>query len=123
MRKTTSLRIAVLFLFAVSMAGPAAAESAEGLLEFAEELPVGGSLDVENLLGSVTIRGGGEERTARVDARIVADAKTGEDARELVDAIRLESAGEDGNYTVQVVFPVERHRSFRFPRSGSPCQE
>jgi len=113
----TLFRFAGLFLFSVSMAVPAMADSATGTLEFVEELPVGGSLDVENLLGSVTIRGGGEERTARVEARIVADAKTEKDARELVDSIRLESSGEAGNYSVQIVFPVERHSAFRSPRS------
>ena len=117
MWKKSLFLVAVLSLVLAAAAVPVVAETANGTLEFVEELPVGGTLDVENLLGSVTIRGGGEDRTARIEARVVADAKTEEDAQELVDSIRLESSGEEGNYAVQIVFPVERHSAFQSPRS------
>jgi hypothetical protein len=95
-----------------------ALEGAERQLTIERTLDPGASLVVENLLGSVRVVPSQSRGSVRVDARIVADAKTPEEAAALADAIRIEPGTEGGATRIHVVWPVDRFTAFRPPQSG-----
>lgn len=100
-----------------AFAGPAlAVERVEKTLTHEEAVARGGSLGLENLLGSVTVRGGGTPGKVLVEALVVAEAKTPEEARALADAIHLSRRRSGKPVLVHVAFPVERYTAFRLPR-------
>ena len=77
----------------------------------------GATVDVENLVGEVTVEG-----TASGDIEIVATihAESGSlaDAQTLLSSVVIEF-NEDGNSVdVKVVFPVDRFDKFRYPQTG-----
>jgi len=95
----------------------AAGERFEKQLELESSLAEGGLLSVENLLGSITVHGGGDPGTIRIEGRAVIEAGDPVEARELADSIRLlPDVGSEGT-TIHVAYPVERHTAFRLPRS------
>ena len=92
----------------------AGTERAERPLSFAADLSAGHALRVENLLGSIEIRGGGEEDQILIEGHVAVEAETAEAANALADAFRIAA---DDSGTLRVVFPVERHTVYRLPRS------
>ncbi len=114
MRQPVLMLLGILAVCGIAHAG---VENVEKTLEIDDVITPGGSFHVENLLGSVTVEGGGPAGKATVRARVVAEAETQEAATALADTIRLDRQ-EDGNAArVHVAFPVDRHPSFRPPKS------
>jgi hypothetical protein len=108
-----------LLAFAPLLSGASfALDGAERQLTVERTLGPGASLVVENLLGSVRVVPSQVAGSVRIDARVVADAKTPEEAAALADAIRIESDTNGGATRVHVVWPVERFTAFRPPQSG-----
>jgi len=76
----------------------------------------------ENLIGSITLKGGGESGRVKVEAQVIAEGETEEQASRLADSIRLDrSDGTDGAL-IHVSYPVETHTAFRMPheQTGNP---
>lgn len=93
-----------------------ALERAETTLTLETAIPAGGALRVENLLGSIRIEGSTAKNLARIEARVVAEAKTLEEAQALAQSIRLDRDPAFAAPRVHVVFPVE-HASLRAPKA------
>lgn len=109
--------LAIAGLGVAALALPAAAvERVEHSLKQRVEIRPGGTFAMENLIGSITVRGGKTRGGIEIEARVVAEGETRDDARRLVEAVRLEpvSAGSAG---MRVAFPIDRHSAFRLPRS------
>lgn len=93
-------------------------DAAEKTLSFEGEVPSGGAVTVDNLLGSVRIVPGTEPGKLRVVAHVVAEAKTPEEAESLVESIRLVHRTESKAVRVHVAFPVDRIAAYRRPKAG-----
>ena len=115
-----SLRILSVALFVLCFVTGAALarEAAEKTLTVERAVGAGSALVVENLLGSVRVVPSETTGSVRVDARIVAEAKTAEEARALAESIRIEPSTAGNVRRIHVTFPVERFGSFRMPKSG-----
>jgi hypothetical protein len=101
--------------------GPASARGPERHeTTWTDEEPLSGAsgFRLENLLGSVEVRGGGAPGVVRIEARVIAEAETEEQARELAGAVRLERVGDEGGPHLRVGYPVDSHASFRLPKDG-----
>jgi hypothetical protein len=109
-----------LFLVIVSLVcgSSLALEGAEKNLVIERPVGKGDSVIVENLLGSVRVVPAESPGSVRVEAQIVAEAKTLEEARALVESIRLEPRREGQTTRFHVEYPVERFESFRPPKPG-----
>ncbi len=94
-----------------------AAESFELTLTHEENVAVGAFVGVENLLGSITVGPGMNGRRLSVEVRVVAEAPTRGEARDLARTVRLRRDDAAGGATHHVVFPVDRYTAFRPPRS------
>jgi DUF4097 and DUF4098 domain-containing protein YvlB len=106
-------RLAVPSLLCPLLLAPALAlETAERTLAVDAARGTRGVVRIENLLGSVRLVSG--TGVVRVEARAVAEAATPDEARALVDAIRLDR-GPNG---VHVAYPLDRTTSFRPPKDG-----
>lgn len=75
------------------------------------------TLNVENLLGSMTIGTSYHPGRLEIEARIVVDAKSPEAALLISKSVRLEEEENDGELTVRVVFGDGSIDRFRLPRS------
>jgi hypothetical protein len=73
--RRTAIAVLCAVLGVVTAAG-AAHERVEKTLLLEEAISVQELVEFENLLGSVTIRGGGEPGQVKVEARVVAEADT-----------------------------------------------
>lgn len=93
-------------------------ETAERTLSLEGRVPRGGTVAIDNLLGSVRIVPGTEAGVLRVEAHVVAEAKTPEEAASLAESIRLVDRTDAGTLRVHVVFPVDRVEAFRRPKAG-----
>jgi hypothetical protein len=108
-----------LFLIVVSLPGASLAlEGAEKTATLEHDLDAGSDLVVENLLGSVRVVPSEATGVVRVDAHVVGEAKTEEEAAALVESIRLEADDQADPPRVRVVWPVDRCTTFRPPKSG-----
>lgn len=99
-----------------------AAEKAEIVRRAEQPLAAKGTVHVENLLGSIEIRGGGTAGKATVEARIVAEGETYEAARAIVDAVEMKVATESGVVVVRPVLPVDRFVALEMPRADAEGQ-
>lgn len=97
----------------------AAHERVEKTLLVEEAISTQELVGLENLLGSVTVRGGGEPGQVKVEARVVAEAETAEQAASLVDSVRVERRDGDAGALLHVSFPVDDYTAFRMPREES----
>jgi hypothetical protein len=95
-----------------------ALETAEKTLSFEGQVPRGGSVVIDNLLGSVRIVSGTTPGQLRVEAHVVAEAKTAEEAKSLADSIRLQHRTDSKAVRVHVLFPVDRIAAYRRPKAG-----
>jgi len=109
---------AALVLFLLVTGAPLAREGAERTLSVEHPVGAGDALIVENLLGSVRVVPSESTRSVKVEARIVAEAKTQEEARALVESIRIEPRTAGNVTRFHVAFPVDRISSFRPPKRG-----
>jgi DUF4097 and DUF4098 domain-containing protein YvlB len=114
-RSTTAIAVLCTVLFVVTTAG-AAHERVEKTLLLEEAVSAQELVRFENLLGSVTVRGGGEPGQVKVEARVVAEADTEQQAETLADSIRLERRDGDEGAVLHVSFPVDDYAAFRMPR-------
>ncbi len=114
------LRLAALSLGIVVLPadGLLALEGAEKTLTVERAVPGGGPLVFENLIGSVRIVAARPLEPVRVEAHVTAEARTIEEARALVESIRIEQRATDGEALFHVVFPVADHAAFRPPKPG-----
>ena len=105
-------------IVAVTGAFPVAAgtETSEKTVTREEKLVTGTKLRVENLLGSMTVTGGGAPGMIRIEARIVADADSREQADALAAGIRVERSDRSGLATLRVGYPTGTTKTFRAPR-------
>jgi hypothetical protein len=118
MRKGHLKAIAVLSatLSFVTVAG-AAHERVERRLTLDEAIGERVPVRFENLLGSIRLRGGGEAGHVKVEAKVVAEGETEEQAQELADAIRLERRDDDDHPLIHVAYPVDDYTAFKIPRA------
>ena len=91
---------------------------AEKTLTFEGQVPRGGSVTIDNLLGSIRIVSGTEPGKLRVEAHVIAEAKTPEEAENLIESIRLVHSSESKAVRVHVAFPVDRIVTLRLPKAG-----
>jgi hypothetical protein len=94
-----------------------AADTEERVLEAEGHVPANGALVVENLLGSIRLGASLEPGVLRVEARVVAEAKTSEEARALADSVELLQTSEGNATRIHVTFP-DGHTAFRPPKGG-----
>jgi hypothetical protein len=113
--RRTAIAVLCAVLGVVTAAG-AALERVEKTLLLEEAVSVQELVELENLLGSVTLRGGGEPGQVKVEARIVAEADTADEAQSLADSIRVVRTDGDDGALLHVSFPVDDHTAFRMPR-------
>jgi len=118
MNRRCALRSLVVLLALVFCTAPAGAgESAERTLTHAETPATGATVRLENLLGSIQVMPGGPGEPLRVEARVVAEAESREQAGALADEVTLAREDRDGVLAIRVSYPVERRTAFRLPRS------
>jgi len=96
----------------------AALETAETTLTAEGNIGRGGTVVVENLLGSVRLVATTSPGAVKVEALVAAEAKQPELARALVDSIRIDRVTEGNETRFHVAFPVDQHTAFRLPKSG-----
>ena len=72
---------------------------------------------LENLIGSLTVRAGETRGKMLVEARVVVEAETKQEATELAESIVLAPPSEAGQVGVRVGYPLDRHSALRLPRS------
>jgi hypothetical protein len=92
-------------------------ERVERTLHYENAVLPGQSLHVENLIGSMIVRGDQTGGKIIVEAQVVVEASSEEAAEAIRDAIELKSETVDGRQVIRVVYPVRRHSAFRLPRS------
>ena len=95
-----------------------ALETAEKNLELEFPVEDGASLRIENLLGSVGIRMLRDPGPVRVEARVVSEGKSEEDAAVLLAGVELIRSNVDGVATIHVAYPLESAFMFRAPKEG-----
>lgn len=110
----------ILFTLVVMLLSSAAfaLETAEKKLDLTFPVADGATLKIENLLGSVGVRMLREPGPVRVEARVVSEGKTAEDATGLVAGVELLRKTTDGVETVHVAFPLGSNSMFRAPKEG-----
>lgn len=111
-------RLAVVAVSVVALAWTAvlAAGSAERAFTIEQDLAADRALRVENLIGSITVTGGGPAGKVRLDVRVVAEGETPAEAEDLASAIAVEPREDSGALLLHVTYPVDRNPSFRLPR-------
>jgi hypothetical protein len=105
-------RIPALLVFALFTAVSARAEATRTLrFEYAGD--VSRAFRVENLAGEMTVRPGNGPRVV-----VVATVRAADPA--LADLVRLEQVRDrkSGEPSVRVIYPIDRHTSYRYPRLG-----
>jgi len=95
----------------------AQAGSFETMLEIERDATSLQAVNVENLLGSLTIGTSYHPGRLEIEARVVVDAKSPEAARLIAKSVRLDEQEVDGRLDVRVVFGDGAIDRFRLPRS------
>ncbi len=114
---TAWIRAASTALLCALCAGPAlAAERVEKTLELTQPLARGTKLNIENLVGSLILRGDRTGGRAVASARVVVEAETWAEAQAIADSITLVAAVEGGTTSIRVAYPVDRFSAFKIPR-------
>jgi hypothetical protein len=112
----TLVRWTLLSALLCSWLPAAALETVERTLS--AEIDATGPIVLDNLLGSVHVVGSDRPGVARLEARVVAEAKEAAAARELAESVRLTHDEKGGEQQLRLRFPVERHTAFRPPKKG-----
>jgi len=94
-----------------------AAETIEKTLSHAENPRAGVTVSLANLLGSIQVMPASPGEPLRIEARVVAEAETREQADTLAASITLTREERDGLLAIGVAYPVDRRTAFRLPRS------
>jgi hypothetical protein len=108
-----SLGVSCLALLVAAGVPTLADERVEKTLTLEEALPAGGELHFWNLIGSVEVTPGKAGTPLSVEARVVVEADSMEQAEALAESFALDR--RDGG--VHVSYPVDRFAAFRLPRS------
>ncbi len=115
----TGLRLMFAVLLAVFLSsGASALDSAEKKLELEFPVADGVSLRIENLLGSVGVRMLREPGPVRVEARVIAEGKSEQEASDLVSTVELVRESDNGVEIVHVAYPLDTVAAFRPPKDG-----
>lgn len=77
----------------------------------------GQGVRIENLIGSITVTGGGDPGIVKIEADVVAEADDSAEAQGLAGAVTLDESESDGTVVIRVGFPVDDHTAFKVPRS------
>lgn len=93
-----------------------ATERIERTLEDKGPIAAGSRVQVDNLLGSITLEGGRGADRAPVTARVVVEAGTRQEALRLADSIRIVRGSDASGTFVRVAYP-EDAPAFRLPKS------
>lgn len=94
-----------------------AGELAERTVSLEETLATGATFFLENLLGSVEVRGGGVAGKVLVEARVKAEAESLEAAHALAGTVSLERRQRPEGPWVHVSFPLDRYTAFYLPKA------
>ncbi|MCP3980662.1 MAG: DUF4097 domain-containing protein [bacterium] len=108
---------AMVCLLASAIPAAHALESVERTIEQSRPWQPGTTVRVANLLGSIDVRGA-ETNEIRLEALVVAEAKTQSEAAALAESIALREDDDDSVAGFRVGFPLERHLSLRLPKAG-----
>lgn len=117
LRRSLGFAFCLAWIASIASSPAGADETYEVTLTHEEEVGRGASVRFENLLGSIVVRAGGDTRTLRVEVRVVGDAATPREVRDLVETVTLEREETSQGTAFRVGFPVDRHTGFRLPRS------
>jgi len=109
--------IALAILVALTAPARAGSERIERTLKYEAPLKAGQSIQIENLIGSLTVRADETGGKVLVEARVVTEADTKTTAKALNQSIELVDDQRDGVPVVRVSYPVDRHSAFKMPRS------
>jgi hypothetical protein len=120
-RRAEQLALAIVGILVVRGDSLAASLLEKGI-EDRIALPAGGSLAIENLLGSIQVTGGGPPGAATIEGRIVADTGSEAETRELLEGVRLVKQEGGGSARVHVAFPLDRAASFFPPRESEAAR-
>lgn len=116
-RRHPWILVALVVLFSVAAEDAAAEERVEKTLALERALAPGQAVGIENLLGTVILKGGHDERKMRLEAVVVAEAETREEASALAETVSLKTRERNGRPWIHVAYPVDRHAAFRLPRA------
>ena len=103
---------------ALLWSGAMALDTAEKQLELGFPVEDGATLRIENLLGSVNVRMLRDKGPVRVEARVVAEGKSEQEASDLVATVELLQSTADGVETIHVGYPLDTVTAFRPPKNG-----
>ena len=92
-------------------------ERVERTLTLEDSIVAGSRLQLWNLLGSVTVTPGKAGTPLLVEARVVVEADSEEQAESLADSFELQRRDDGSDAGIQVRYPVDRYAAFRLPRS------
>jgi hypothetical protein len=104
---------------AASAKGPETSEKAWSL---SVPLAAQGALSIENLLGSVRVRGTSAAEAAKVDVRVVSEARSAAVAASLAGGVTVDLASDGAGTTIRVGLPAdESASSLRLPDAPGPA--
>jgi DUF4097 and DUF4098 domain-containing protein YvlB len=103
---------------ALLWSGAMALDTAEKQLELGFPVEDGATLRIENLLGSVSVRMLRDKGPVQVEARVVAEGKSEQEASDLVATVQLLQSSADGVETIHVGYPLDTVTAFRPPKDG-----
>ena len=109
--------VALAILVALTAPARAGSERIERTLQYEAPLKAGQSIQIENLIGSLTVRADETNGKVLVEALVVTEADSKTAAKALNQSIELVEDEHDGVPVIRVGYPVDRHSAFRLPRS------
>ena len=109
--------IALAILVALTAPARAGSERTERTLQYEAPLKTGQSIQIENLIGSLTVRADQTGGKVLVEARVITEADAKETSRALNQSIELVEDVREGVPVLRVSYPVDRHSAFKMPRS------
>lgn len=90
--------------------------------EVKRSFEIGGPVELENLAGRVTARLA-PGSTTTITATVQAVARTEAEAQKLLDALELRFVEANGGIQVEARYPLDRHRTYRYPARESGTTE
>jgi len=116
-RRILFLAIVLAIIVGLSAEPSTAAERVERTLNYEVAIADTGALHFENLIGSMTVRADTTHGMVLVEALVVAEAESWQEAKALTESFELAAAIENERSVIRVAYPVDRHTAFRLPKS------
>jgi len=103
------------FLVLIVVFGGFASAGSTAEKTWSVEVPLreGQAIHLENLLGSIHVKGGKRDDSFRVDARVVVEGKSEEEVRDLSESIQPRQSVDGGAATLSVAVPTDRYPEMR----------